>query len=92
MVGVNRFRMDETAQIPTFTVDYGVEKAQIERIKETRMSRDQAETTRALDLLEQAARGSANLMPYIFDAAGALATLGEISDRLRAVFGEYQIA
>ena len=78
-------------QIPTFQVDYGVEKAQIERIRETRASRDQAETTRRLDLLEQAARGNANLMPYIFDAVGAQATLGEISDRLRAVFGEYRV-
>ena len=84
--------MEEATQIPTFKVDYGVEKAQIERIKETKASRNQAETTRKLDLLEQAARDSANLMPYIFDAVGAYATLGEISDRLRAVFGEYQIA
>jgi len=91
VVGVNRFQMEETMQIPTFQVDYGVEKAQIERIRETRASRDQAETTRRLDLLEQAARGNANLMPYIFDAVGAQATLGEISDRLRAVFGEYRV-
>jgi methylmalonyl-CoA mutase N-terminal domain/subunit len=91
VVGVNRFRMDETTQIPTFRLDYDAERAQIERIRETKASRDQAETARKLDLLEQAARDSANLMPFIFDAVGAYATLGEISDRLRAVFGEYKI-
>jgi methylmalonyl-CoA mutase N-terminal domain/subunit len=91
VVGVNRFRMDETTQIPTFKLDCDAERAQIERIRETKASRDQAETARKLDLLEQAARDSANLMPFIFDAVGAYATLGEISDRLRAVFGEYKI-
>ena len=55
-----------------------------------RNSRDAAATVGALDRLEQAARGVENLLPLILDAAASYATVGEISDRLRTVFGEYR--
>jgi len=92
VVGVNRFRMDEDHKIPTFRLDPALEKAQLERLRQVRASRDSALAAEALDKLEQAARGAANLMPPILDAARAYATLGEISGRLKSVFGEYREA
>ncbi|MCU1273197.1 MAG: methylmalonyl-CoA mutase, partial [Bryobacterales bacterium] len=92
IVGVNRFRMDEDRRIPTFRLDPAIEKTQIERLREIRAGRDDKTTQNCLQRLEKAARGPENLMPLILDAAAAYATLGEISDRLRAVFGEYRDA
>jgi methylmalonyl-CoA mutase N-terminal domain/subunit len=92
IVGVNRFRMDEDRKIPTFRLDPAIEKAQIERLHEIRSGRDDQTTQDCLQRLEKAARGQENLMPLILDAAAAYATLGEISDRLRVVFGEYREA
>jgi methylmalonyl-CoA mutase, N-terminal domain len=90
VVGVNRFRATEERPIPTFHLDPGVEQAQIARLREVRASRSASEVREKLDCLEIAARGTENLMPVILDAASAYATVGEISDRLRAVFGEYR--
>jgi len=89
IVGVNRFRMEEDRKIPTFRLDPAIEKAQIERLCQLRAGRDDKLVMERLERLEQAARGQENLMPPILDAAAVYATLGEISDRLRAVFGEY---
>ena len=92
VVGVNRFRMEGESPIPTFRLDPALEQAQIERLRQVRASRDQARTDQGLERLEHAARGSANLLPLILDAAESHATVGEISDRLRVVFGEYREA
>ena len=92
VVGVNRFRMDGESPIPTFRLDPALEQAQIDRLREVRASRSPAEVAQRLDRLEQAARGGDNLLPLILDAAEAYATVGEISDRLRVVFGEYREA
>jgi methylmalonyl-CoA mutase N-terminal domain/subunit len=92
VVGVNRFRMEEENPIPTFRLDPALERAQIERLREVRATRNQADVTDRLNRLEQAARGSENLLPLILDAAGSYATVGEMSGRLRAVFGEYRDA
>ena len=92
VVGVNRFRMEGESPIPTFRLDPALEQAQIERLRQVRASRDQARTDQGLERLEQAARGSANLLPLILDAAELQATVGEVSDRLRVVFGEYREA
>jgi methylmalonyl-CoA mutase N-terminal domain/subunit len=89
IVGVNRFRMEEHRKIPTFRLDPAIEKAQIERLRQVRAGRDSKLVTERLERLEQAAQGQENLMPLILDAAAVYATLGEISDRLKAVFGEY---
>ena len=91
VVGVNRFRMEEQRKVPTFRLDPGIERAQIEQLREVRAGRDSKTTAEHLHNLEQAARGQENLMPLILAAAG-YATLGEISDRLRSVFGEYREA
>jgi methylmalonyl-CoA mutase N-terminal domain/subunit len=90
VVGVNRFKQAEEKPPMTFRLDPAMERAQVERLREMRASRSQTMVSDRLDALEHAARGSENLMPRILDACGALATVGEISDRLRAVFGEYR--
>jgi methylmalonyl-CoA mutase N-terminal domain/subunit len=92
VVGVNRFRMEEDRKIPTFRLDPAIEKAQVERLHQLRTGREGKLVTERLERLEEAARGQENLMPLILDAAAVYATLGEISDRLRAVFGEYSEA
>jgi methylmalonyl-CoA mutase N-terminal domain/subunit len=90
VVGVNRFRMEEKTKIPTFRLDPTLETLQVERLRALRARRDNALVEKGLGALEEAARGDANLMPHILDAAEAYATVGEISERLRGVFGEYQ--
>jgi methylmalonyl-CoA mutase N-terminal domain/subunit len=89
VVGVNRFRM-EPQEIPTLRIDPAIEREQVERLRQLRASRSQEQAAAALDRLEQAARGNDNLMPFLLDAGGAYATVGEMSDRLRRVFGEYR--
>jgi methylmalonyl-CoA mutase N-terminal domain/subunit len=91
VVGVNRFASEGAAgAIPTFTIEPSLEAAQIACLRALRASRDAATTAAALDSLEAAARGAGNLMPPILAAAQAHATVGEISARLRTVFGEYR--
>jgi methylmalonyl-CoA mutase N-terminal domain/subunit len=92
VVGVNRFRMEEESPIPTFRLDPALEQAQIDRLRGVRASRNQTAVAEKLERLEQAARGDDNLMPRILEAAESYATVGEISDRLRTVFGEYREA
>ena len=67
-----------------------LETQRTESLAELRAQRDAAAVDRALDTLEQAARSETNLMPAIITAVEAYATLGEIADRLRTVFGTYQ--
>ena len=90
VVGVNRFQQQESEPIPTFRLDPALEQQQVERVRQLRASRDNTAVTARLDALEQAARSQENLMPRILDAAEVYATVGEISDRLRKVFGEYK--
>jgi methylmalonyl-CoA mutase N-terminal domain/subunit len=90
VVGVNRFQKEGERPPATFRVDPAAERAQIERLRQVRASRSAEAVSKTLTALEQAARGDTNLMPAIVAAAGAHATLGEISDRLRAVFGEHR--
>jgi methylmalonyl-CoA mutase, N-terminal domain len=89
VVGVNRFQMEEDGGIPTFHIDPALERAQIERLRQVRASRSQTTVDERLAALEQAARTSSNLMPPILEAAACYTTVGEISDRLRMVFGAY---
>jgi len=90
VVGVNRFRQEEQQSPVAFRMDPEIERRQVERLRELRSSRDQSAAVASLDALENAARGSDNLMPRILAACEALATVGEIADRLRNVFGEYR--
>ncbi|HZN10303.1 MAG TPA: methylmalonyl-CoA mutase family protein [Blastocatellia bacterium] len=89
VVGVNQFQVAEEVPIPILKIDPAGERAQVERVRAVRAGRSAGEWRAALDGVERTARGGENLMPPILRAVEAYATLGEISDRLRAVFGEY---
>jgi methylmalonyl-CoA mutase N-terminal domain/subunit len=89
IVGVNRFQMEQGAAVPTFRLDPALERTQIARLREVRASRSKAAVDSALARITLAARGSANLMPLILEAAENYATVGEISGALKDVFGEY---
>ena len=90
VVGVNKFQQDEKETPAAFRLDPELEKQQIARLRELRASRDARAVDARLCALENSARLGDNLMPHILACAEASATVGEISDRLRAVFGEYQ--
>jgi methylmalonyl-CoA mutase N-terminal domain/subunit len=90
VVGVNRFRQPEERAPVTFRMDPELERSQVERLREVRASRPADLVEDRLNALEFAARGSDNLMPRILAACEVCATVGEISDRLRRVFGEYR--
>jgi methylmalonyl-CoA mutase N-terminal domain/subunit len=90
VVGVNKFRQEEEHPPVMFRMDPALERSQIERLRELRASRAASVVEERLKALELAARGSDNVMPHILAACEAYATVGEISDRLRTVFGEYK--
>jgi methylmalonyl-CoA mutase N-terminal domain/subunit len=90
VIGVNRFQQEEEESLAALRIDPEIERQQVERLRQVRASRDRAEVEARLGALEDAARGSDNLMPKILAACEAFATVGEISDRLRNVFGEYR--
>jgi methylmalonyl-CoA mutase N-terminal domain/subunit len=90
IVGVNRFTDAEEQGPAPFPIDPAIEVRQVERVRAFRRARDGQAAARALQTLESAARAEDNLMPLIIDAVRKRATLGEICDRLRGVFGEYQ--
>ena len=92
VVGVNSFQNEEERQIKTLRMDPAIEKAQIERLHALRERRDSVAADTSLVRLEEAARGNDNVLPRILDCVEALATVGEISNRLRAVWGEYREA
>ncbi|WP_285010711.1 acyl-CoA mutase large subunit family protein [Pedobacter faecalis] len=89
IVGVNKYVQDQEASGEVFAVDESIRLVQMEKLKKLRAERDQAAVDKALSDLASAARGEANLMPHIVVAVEAYATLGEVSDTLRSIFGEY---
>jgi methylmalonyl-CoA mutase N-terminal domain/subunit len=89
VVGVNAFGVDQEQEIPLQRIDEALERKQVERVKALRAKRDQAKWKAALKQVEDTARGTRNLMPTIIEAVEATATVGEISDALRHVYGEY---
>jgi len=92
VVGMNRFQLQNEHAVPTFRIDPALERAQVEKLRQVRSSRSAEAVEERLAALESAARDNRNLMPPIIEAADAFATVGEISDRLRSVFGEYREA
>ena len=90
VVGVNAFRSDEPAEVPLLRIDRSQEAGRREELAEYRSARDAAATAAVLDRLRDQADGSGNLVPAIRDAVAAAATLGEISDALRDVFGTHE--
>jgi methylmalonyl-CoA mutase, N-terminal domain len=92
VVGVNRFEVEDEKPIPIQRIDPALETKQIERVRALRAKRDAGPWKAALSAVEDAARSGANLMPRILAAVEASATVGEISDAMRRVFGEYKEA
>ena len=90
IVGVNRFADDSPTSIEPFAVDAEAERRQVERLRLMRAGRDNPACERALDRLAGAAGSGENLVPHVIAGVEARATLGEISDTLRSVFGEYR--
>ncbi len=89
VVGVNRFTDDEAAVPPLQRIDPRIEAEQVARVRRLRETRDATAWGASMERLALAAAGSENLMPPIIDAVKARATLGEISDGLRAAWGEH---
>ncbi|HEX4543755.1 MAG TPA: methylmalonyl-CoA mutase family protein [Candidatus Acidoferrum sp.] len=89
MVGVNDF-VSEEKPLEILQIDETVAHRQAERLRKLRAERSKAEVERRLSALRTAAKGSENLMPFIFDAVKSYATLGEICDAMRDVFGTYE--
>ena len=92
VVGVNKFRTDETATIPIMTIDEKIERDQVERLRALRSRRDGQQADAALTNLQEAAIGDQNLLPGILHCVESYVTVGEISNRLRSVWGEYREA
>jgi len=92
VVGVNRFQNESERTVKTMSVDPAVEKTQVERLQALRNRRDAVAVETSLRKLEEAAQGTENVLPRILDCVEAFATVGEISNRLRAVWGEYREA
>jgi methylmalonyl-CoA mutase, N-terminal domain len=89
VVGVNRFQIEDEKPFAVQRIDEGLERKQVERLRSLRARRDRAAGEAAITRIEESARSGANLMPHIIHAVEALCTVGEISDALRRVFGEY---
>jgi methylmalonyl-CoA mutase N-terminal domain/subunit len=89
MVGVNKYHEDDYERIPTLVIDKEVERAQVTRVQELRRKRDVARHEEALARLRQAALDGENVMPALIEAAEARATVGEMMNTLKTVYGEY---
>ncbi|HEY7827742.1 MAG TPA: methylmalonyl-CoA mutase family protein, partial [Candidatus Limnocylindrales bacterium] len=90
VVGVNKFRDESGRTPPTQRIDPEGERRQVEGLRQVRSGRDPGAWAASLERLEDAARGTENLLPPMIEAVQAYATVGEISDRLRAVWGEHR--
>lgn len=89
LVGVNKFTQQEEGLTEVFNIDDSIRKLQTEKLEYLKANRNAVEVEEALNALTKAAGTDANLMPLIIDAVEKYATLGEIADVLRGVFGEY---
>ncbi|MBD3298463.1 MAG: methylmalonyl-CoA mutase [candidate division Zixibacteria bacterium] len=91
VVGVNKFVMDNAEiEIPLLKIDESVEREQIESLRQLKQARDNDKVQRTLGELKEAAERDDNLMPYFMECARVYATMGEIVDVLRDIYGEYE--
>lgn len=90
IVGVNKFVVDEKPLQDVFSIDDSIRQLQIDKINKVKAERDNGKVKAILATLEANAKGNVNLMPSILEAAENYATLGEIADVMRGVFGEYK--
>jgi methylmalonyl-CoA mutase N-terminal domain/subunit len=90
VVGLNAYTLEDEPVPPLLRIDPDLERQQVARVQALRAQRNNAQVKAVLQRLEHAARGSEDLMPLLIEAVECYATLGEIADTLRAVFGEHQ--
>ena len=90
VVGVNRFQLEEEPTVNVLRIDPALEQAQVERVRALRARRDAARASAALEKLQQAASTTENLLPHMLECVEAYSTVGEISNTLRRVWGEYR--
>jgi methylmalonyl-CoA mutase N-terminal domain/subunit len=90
VVGVNEFASEREVAVPIQRIDEALEGRQVERVRAMRLRRDKSVHADALRRVEDAARDGGNLMPQILHAVESYATVGEIADSMRKVFGEYR--
>ncbi len=90
IVGINEFVTEEEVPIPILKIDPELERKQVERLQKLRKERDNKRVEKALREVEKAAEANVNMMPYFMEAAKHYATLGEICQVLRDVYGEYK--
>jgi methylmalonyl-CoA mutase N-terminal domain/subunit len=89
VVGVNRFVESEESDTPVLQIDPAIEQGQVAAVRAYRAQREESAVQGALAALREGARGVDNVMPLILQGVRSKCTLGEISDALRDVFGEY---
>lgn len=90
IVGVNKFETEEPAFEKHLVIDDSIREVQMQKIKKLKSTRDQHEAHRCIQQIENAAKGTSNLMPFIIEAVEHYCTLGEVADAMRRVFGEYK--
>ena len=89
IVGVNQFTEKENVPTDLLRVDDSIRKLQAEKLQKLRAKRDNKNVTACLKNIKNAAREDKNLMPFVIEAVENYATLGEIADSLREIYGEY---
>ncbi len=90
IVGVNKYTSEDVNKTPVFRIDDSIRQIQIDKINKLKSQRNSEKVELLLNDIKLAAQSDRNLMPYIINAVEAYATLGEVSDTLRSVFGEYK--
>jgi methylmalonyl-CoA mutase N-terminal domain/subunit len=90
VVGVNEFKSEEEVKVPLLRIDPEVERAQVARVQKVRSERDEQQVEKSLARLREAAQGEENVMPPILEAVKQYATIGEICDVMREVFGIHE--
>ena len=89
-MGVNRYRIEEDVEPELSRVDEAVRDAQVAAVQRVRAERDDAAVRSALEVVAETARGDGNLLPPLREALARMATVGEVCNALRGVFGRYQ--
>lgn len=90
IVGVNKFKTEETYTTPSFKIDSSIQQQQVGKLNDLKKRRNEQEVQQRLANLEKSARGTENIMPAVVSAVESYCSLGEIADTLRKVFGEYR--
>jgi methylmalonyl-CoA mutase N-terminal domain/subunit len=90
IVGVNDYLLEDEGTVPILSIDEGAAERQLARLERLRRERDGDRVGRALDAIRETAAGPGNLMGPLLEAARAYATVGEMCDALRDVWGEYE--